>query len=79
MRYSLMSGARQIRERNPLPLILAAACVVMAMICILLSTLFGVSPPSDWLLYAAQAFLALMLVIFTAYVVFGIVDDARNA
>jgi hypothetical protein len=56
---------------------LAALLAVAAVLCILLSTLLGVSQFSDWLLYAAQGFFVIAVVIFGAYVISGIVRDAR--
>lgn len=78
MRYSLWRELHRIRENNPWPPMLAALCAVMGLVCILLSTLPDVSALADGFLYAAQAFLVLMVVIFTAYIAFGVIRDARN-
>jgi hypothetical protein len=56
---------------------LAALLAVVGVICILLSTLFGVSPLSDWSLYAAQGLFVVAAIIFGAYVISGIIRDAR--
>lgn len=56
---------------------LAALLAVAAVICILLSTLFGVSQLSDWLLYAAEGLFIVAIVIFGAYVISGIIRDAH--
>jgi hypothetical protein len=56
---------------------LAALIAVAAVICILLSTILGVSQVSDWLLYAAEGLFGVAIVIFGAYVIFGIIRDAR--
>ncbi len=56
---------------------IAALLAVTGVVCILLSTLFGVSDLSGWLLDAAQAFFVLGAVIFAAYIFSGIIRDAR--
>lgn len=56
---------------------LAALLAFIAVGCVLLSTLFGVSHLSDWLLDAAQALFVLAIVIFGGYVISGIIQDAR--
>ncbi len=56
---------------------LAALIAVAAVICILLSTIFGVSQLSDWLIYAAEGLFGIAIIIFGAYVIFGIIRDAR--
>jgi hypothetical protein len=58
---------------------LAALLAVAAVICIMLSTLFGVSSLSDWLLDAAQGLFVIAIIIFGAYVISGIIRDARAA
>jgi len=63
----------------PLLPLLAALSAVAGVLCILLSSLFGVSDLSDWLLNAAEALFILGVVIFTVYVLSGIVSDARAA
>jgi uncharacterized membrane protein YtjA (UPF0391 family) len=60
-----------------MPAKLAAVLAVAGVVCILLSTLFGVSRLSDWLLDGAQALFVLAVVIFTAYIFSGIIRDAR--
>lgn len=49
---------------------------VAGIVCILLSTLFGVSAASDWLLVAAQGLLLLGFIVFTVYILVGIIGDA---
>ena len=56
---------------------LAALIAVAAVICILLSTIFGVSQLSDWLIYAAEGLFGVAIIIFGAYVISGIIRDAR--
>ena len=56
---------------------LAALLAVAAVVCILLSTLFGVSQLSDWLLYAAQGLFIVAIIVFASYVISGIIRDAR--
>lgn len=56
---------------------LAALIAVAAVICILLSTVFGVSELSDWLIYAAEGLFGVAIIIFGAYVISGIIRDAR--
>jgi len=60
-----------------MPAKLAAILAVAGVVCILLSTLFGVSRLSDRLLDGAQALFIVAVVIFTAYIFFGIIRDAR--
>lgn len=60
-----------------MPAKLAAVLAVAACACILLSTLFGVSALSDWLLDGAQALFVIAIIVFTVYVVAGIIRDAR--
>ena len=55
---------------------IAALLAVAAVGCILLSTLFGVSHLSDWLLDGAQGLFILAIVIFAGYVISGIIRDA---
>jgi len=64
-------------QRKPMPPIFAALSAIAGILCILLSTVFGVSPISDWLLDAAQGFFLLGVIVFTVYVFFGIVLDVR--
>jgi hypothetical protein len=56
---------------------LATLLAFVAVMCVLLSTLFGVSHLSDWLLDAAQGLFIVAIVIFGAYVISGIIRDAR--
>ena len=56
-----------------LSLLLAAAGVL----CVLLSTLIGVSRVSDWLLDAAQGCFIVGVIVFTAYIFSGMLRDAR--
>jgi len=60
-----------------MPAKIAAVLAVAAITCILLSTLFGVSRLSEWFLDGAQGLFAVAIIIFTAYVLSGIVRDAR--
>ena len=62
-----------------MPAKLAALLAVGAVVCIFLSTLFGVSPVTDWLLDGAQGLFIVAVIIFTAYILFGIIRDARAA
>jgi hypothetical protein len=55
----------------------AALFAAIGAACVLLSTLFGVSQFSDWLIFAAQGFLAVAVIVFMAYVIAGIVRDAK--
>ena len=61
-----------------MPAKLAAILAVVAVLCILLSTLFGVSSQSDRLLDGAQALFGVAIIIFTAYILVGIIRDARG-
>lgn len=60
-----------------MPAKLAAVLAIAGLVCILLSTLFGVSRLSDWLIDGAQALFIVAVIIFTAYVFSGIIRDAR--
>jgi hypothetical protein len=55
---------------------LAALLGILAVFCVLLSTVFGVSHLSDWLLDAAIALFALAVLIFGGYVILGVIGDA---
>jgi hypothetical protein len=55
---------------------LAAVLAVLAVACILLSTVFGVSPVSNWLLDAAEGLFIVAILVFGGYVVLGIIGDA---
>jgi hypothetical protein len=59
-----------------MPSKLAAVLAVLAFFCILLSTVFGVSHLSDWLLEAAGTLFIVAIVIFGGYVILGIIGDA---
>jgi len=59
--------------------IVALLSAIAGGLCILLSTVFGVSDLSDWLLYAAQGLFALAVVVFGVYVMSGIIKDAMAA
>lgn len=56
---------------------IAALLAVAGVFCILLSTLFGVSPISDWLLDASQILFVLGVLVFTIYIIAGLIDDVR--
>lgn len=62
---------------SPMPPKVAALLAVVGVICVLLTTFFGVTEFSNWLLIAAQALLASGVVIFLLYVICGIARDAR--
>jgi len=62
----------------PLPPLLAFLCAIAGALCILLSTLFGVSDFSDQLLTAAISFFVMGVIIFTLYIWVGIIRDAQN-
>lgn len=63
----------------PLLPLLALLCAVAGALCILLSTLFGVSHFADALLTAAEGLFVLGVIVFTAYVLSGIIRDVRAA
>jgi hypothetical protein len=65
-----------IRGIDLMPSKLAAALAVLAVFCILLSTVFGVSHLSDWLLDAAEGLFIIAIIIFGGYVILGIIGDA---
>jgi hypothetical protein len=77
MRHSLPSFHLPLWTESPMPPKVATLLAVAGVLCILLSTMFGVSPFSNWLLYAAQALLGLGALVFTVYILFGIISDAR--
>jgi len=56
---------------------LAALLAAAGTLCVLLSTFFGVTPVSDWLILAAQIFFGAAIVIFATYVIAGIIRDAN--
>ena len=60
-----------------MPAKLALITAVAGGLCVLLSTLFGVSLISDWLLDAAQGCFVVAVIVFTAYICSGIIRDAR--
>jgi hypothetical protein len=68
----LLAGLKEM----PMQLIVAALLGIAGAVCILLSTLFGVSPVSDWLLLATVVFFGLGVAVFTQYIVVGIFRDA---
>jgi hypothetical protein len=70
---------RKENAMPPLLPLLAALSAVGGILCILLSALFGVSDLSDWLLSGAEGLFALGVIVFTVYVLSGIVSDARAA
>ena len=78
MRYSLPGFRLPLWTESPTPPKVATLLAVAGILCILLSTMFGVSPFSNWLLYAAQVLLASGAVVFTVYILFGIIRDART-
>jgi drug/metabolite transporter (DMT)-like permease len=78
MRFSLPGSLLLPWKESPLPPKIALLLAVAGVLCIVLSTLFGVSALSDWLLLAAQALLALGAALFTVYVAFGVIRDARE-
>jgi len=55
---------------------LASLFAIVAVGCILLSTLFGVSNFSNWLLNVALGFFVVAIVTFGGYVILGIIGDA---
>jgi len=63
----------------PLLPLLAALSAVAGILCILVSSLLGLSDMADWLLTAAEALFVLGVILFTVYVLSGIVSDARAA
>jgi hypothetical protein len=63
----------------PLLPLLAMLCAVVGALCILVSSLFGVSDFADLLLTAAEGFFVLGVIFFTVYVLSGIVRDVRAA
>ena len=60
----------------PVIAILAAAAGVLA---ILVSTIVGVSPMGDWLIIGAEVLFGLGALIFTVYILSGILHDIRIA
>jgi hypothetical protein len=77
MRYTLCDSHQPTWEKNAMLPKLPALLAVAGFLCILLSTVFGVSHSSEWLLDAAQGFFLLGIVVFAAYIFSGIVRDAR--
>jgi hypothetical protein len=63
----------------PLLPLLALLFAIGGVLCILLSTLFGVSHFADLLLNAAEGLFALGVIVFTVYVLSGIIGDVRAA
>jgi hypothetical protein len=64
-------------EDDAMPPKVAALLAAAGALCILLSTFFGVSDVSDWLIFATQIFFAVGFVVFAAYIVDGIIRDAN--
>ena len=60
-----------------MPSMVAAVFAIAAVVCILLSSLFGVSHLSEWLFDGAQGLFILAIIIFAGYVISGIIRDAR--
>ncbi len=56
--------------------VVALLSAIAGGLCILLSTIFGVSALSDWLLYAAQGLFVVAAVVFGVYGAAGIIKDA---
>ena len=54
----------------------SAALGLIAFGCVLLSTLFGVTPLADWLLNAAEALFIIAIVMFGGYIILGVIGDA---
>jgi hypothetical protein len=63
----------------PLLPLLAMLCAIGGALCILLSSLFGVSDFADLLLTFAEGLFVLGVIIFTVYVLSGIIRDVRAA
>ena len=78
MRHSLPGFHLPLWTETPMPPKVAALLAVAGILCILLSTMFGVSPLSNLLLYAAQVLLVLGAIVFTVYILSGIIRDART-
>jgi len=55
----------------------AALLAIVGVFCILVSTLFGVSALSDWLLGGAEILFVVAIIIFCSYVILGVIGDAR--
>ena len=55
---------------------LSALMGLTAFACVLLSTFFGVSFVSDWLLDAAQVLFVVAIVVFGGYIFLGVIGDA---
>ncbi|GEM_PF-2708295 len=63
-------------SESPLPPKIAVLLAAAGGLCILLSTLFGVAPLSDWLLDAAQALFVVGVLVFTVYIFAGLIGEA---
>lgn len=63
-------------NETPLPPKIAALLAVAGVLSILLSTVFGVATLSDRLLDAAQGLFALGALVFTVYILSGLINDA---
>jgi hypothetical protein len=74
-------GASQLNsEENTMPPLLPVLAILSAIggiLCILLSTVSGVSHFGDLLLNVAEGLFVLGAILFTVYIVSGIVRDAR--
>lgn len=79
MRLSLPDSLLMPWRESPRPPKIATLLAVAGILSIFLSTLFGVSALSDWLLVAAQALLLLGFIVFTVYILIGIVRAARSS
>ncbi len=78
MRHSLPGFQLPLWTETPMPPKVATLLAVAGILCVFLSTMFGVSPFSNWLLYAAQVLLVLGAIVFTVYILSGIIRDART-
>jgi hypothetical protein len=58
---------------------LTALLAVIGVVCLFMSAVLGATSLADWVLDAAQAFLALAAVVFEGYVIVGIIIDAARA
>lgn len=78
MRLSLPHSLLMPWRESPSPPKAATLLAVAGILSIFLSTLFGVSALSDGLLVAAQALLLLGFIVFSVYILVGIVRAARS-
>lgn len=63
-------------SESPLPPKIAALLAVAGVLAVLLSTVFGVATLSDWLLDAAQGLFVAAALVFTFYILSGVIRDA---